>query len=295
MSDEVQPEAAAEPGAPLAVEAPRRALSAVIEYDGTGFSGWQRQGEQRTVQRALEDALSAMCDETIRLRAASRTDAGVHARGQIIKFTTSRHKIPLYGFERGLNARLPRDIVVRKMVEVDPDWDPRGAARGKHYRYTLWHDPLPTALDRNRAWWVRGKLDLEAMQRGADRMVGTHDFEAFRSAGCASPHAVRTMYQVRVTRGERAYVHVDILGNAFCRNQVRIMVGTLREVADGRRAPEAVAHALATRVRADAGVTAPPEGLCLEEVIYDERLPPKPKPTHTRAEARAGAELDDGE
>lgn len=291
VSDEHPPQTEPEPQPPQ----PRRSLSAVIEYDGTGFSGWQRQGEQRTVQRTIEDALSAMCDETIRLRAASRTDAGVHARGQVIKFTTSRHKIPLYGFERGLNARLPRDIAVRTMAEVDWDWDPRGAARGKHYRYTLWHDPLPTALDRARSWWVRGALDTDAMQRAADQMVGTHDFEAFRSAGCASPHAVRTMYEVKVTRGPRSFVYLDVLGNAFCRNQVRIMVGTLREVGGGRRAVESVGKALASRVRADAGITAPPEGLCLEEVIFDARLPPKPQATHTLAEARAGAELDDVE
>lgn len=273
---------------------PRRTLSAIVEYDGARFSGWQAQGEPRTVQKALEQALAAVCDEPVKVRAASRTDAGVHARGQVVKFSTTRFKIPLYGFERGLNARLPPDVAVRKVVEVDYDWDPRAAARGKHYRYTLWNDPLPTALDRARVWWARGPLDLTAMQTAADLFVGTHDFEAFRAAGCPSPHAVRQMYRVDVRRGDRSFVHVDLLGNAFCRNQVRIMVGTLREVGGGRRTVEAVARALHTRLRAHAGITAPPEGLCLEEVIYDDRLPPKPRTTHTRAEALAQAGLVDG-
>jgi len=266
-----------------------RPLCAVSEYDGAKFSGWQTQGDRRTVQHTLELALSAMCNEPIQVRSASRTDAGVHARGQVVMFRTTRHNIPLYGFERGLNGRLPNDIAVRRVTEVDPSWDPRNFSRGKHYRYTLWNDRLPTALDRNHTWWVRGRLDLEVMQRAAEAFLGTHDFEAFRGAGCLALHAVRTMHKVEVTRGPRSFVYIDILGNAFCRNQVRIMVGTLKEVANGRRPESDIARIIASRQRAQAGYTAPPDGLCLEEVIYDDRLPPKPKTTRTAAEGLANA------
>jgi tRNA pseudouridine38-40 synthase len=281
---------------------PLRKLSAVVEYDGAGFSGWQTQADRRTVQQTLESALSEMCEEPIRVRAASRTDAGVHARGQVVVFRTHRHNIPRHGFERGLNARLPDDVAVRRVTDVEDTWDPRGQARGKQYRYSLWNDRVPTALERGRSWWIKSPLDLELLQAAADQFVGTHDFEAFRAAGCPSPHAVRTLYSVTVRRGERSMVHIDLVGNAFCRNQVRIMVGTLREIGGGRRPLASIARALASLRRADAGITAPPQGLCLEEVIYDDRLPPKPKSTRTAAEALAAhagdapdAEDDDDE
>ena len=124
---------------------PLRKLSAVVEYDGAGFSGWQTQADRRTVQQTLESALSEMCEEPIRVRAASRTDAGVHARGQVVVFRTHRHNIPRHGFERGLNARLPDDVAVRRVTDVEDTWDPRGQARGKQYRYSLWNDRVPTA------------------------------------------------------------------------------------------------------------------------------------------------------
>ena len=273
---------------------PLRKLSAVIEYDGAAFSGWQTQADRRTVQSTLEGALSDMCEEPIRVRAASRTDAGVHARGQVVAFRTTRLTIPLHGFERGLNARLPDDVAVRRVTEVADGWDPRGEARGKLYRYSLWNDRVPTALEHGRCWWIKSPLDLVLLQAAADQYVGTHDFEAFRAAGCPSPHAVRTVYSATVRRGERSMVHIDLVGNAFCRNQVRIMVGTLREIGGGRRPLSSIARAMASRRRADAGITAPPRGLCLEEVIYDDRLPPKPKSTRTAAEAFvAHAEDDD--
>ena len=261
--------------------APLRRLRAVIEYDGTHFSGWQFQADVRTVQGELERVISEMTSERIKVRGASRTDAGVHARGQVVSFSTTRRNIRLYGFERGHNVKLPRDIAVREVTEADPDWDPKSTARGKRYRYTIWNDRLPTALDRERSWWIRNTLSLEALSEAGRHFLGTHDFEAFRSAGCAARHAVRTIYQVSFSRGPRSELYFDVVGNAFCKNMVRVMAGTLREIGEGRRPPSAIVELLESRDRTRAGMTAPPEGLCLEEVIYDDRLPPRPRDTRT--------------
>lgn len=257
-----------------------RTIRLVVEYDGTAFSGWQVQAGLRpeeTVQGALQAAVARMTQAPTRVRGASRTDAGVHARGQVAAFDTEKDSIPVLGFERGLTQLTPPDLVVRRAEEAPLGWDPKRTSRGKRYRYTYWSDTTPTALDRARSWWVRGRLDLARMQAGAQHLVGTHDFEAFRAAGCSARHAVRTMYDLQVVPGPDAQVHLVVVGNAFCRNMVRIFAGTLAEVGLGRRAPEDVARILASRDRGQGGVTAPGPGLCLEEVIYDERLPPRPE------------------
>ncbi len=250
-------------------------VSLIVEYDGTPFRGWQAQdgpSAPRTVQAELEAALSALCEERVRVRGASRTDAGVHARGQVAAFDTERER-PLVAFERG--PRLPREIAIRSAQWATPGFDPRRCSRGKRYVYTVFNDRGPTALDRDRAWWIRSPLDLSAMEVAAKDVVGTHDFDAFRARGCVARHAVRTIYAVHI-RGCGPRVQIEVVGNAFVRNMVRILAGTLVEVGLGRRAPESVARALAGRQRTLAGVTAPAAGLCLEEVIYDDRLPPRP-------------------
>lgn len=256
-------------------------LRLVVEYDGTAYSGWQIQegpGAPETVQGVLERALRTFCDHPVRVRGASRTDAGVHARGQVVAFETDRENIPAIGFERGLRRHLPPDIAVRSAERVACGWDPRRTSRGKRYIYTLYNHPNPSALLRDRAWWIRGAMDAEALRAGARNFLGTHDFEAFRAVGCVAKHAVRTVHDVELRGGPAPEaLEIVVLGNAFVRNMVRIMAGTLVEVGLGRRAPESVAEALVSRRRADAGVTAPPQGLCLDEVIYDDRLPPRPK------------------
>ncbi|MCA9549963.1 MAG: tRNA pseudouridine(38-40) synthase TruA [Myxococcales bacterium] len=257
-----------------------RTIRLVVEYDGTAFSGWQVQAglqARETVQGALQEAVEKMTQVATRVRGASRTDAGVHARGQVAAFDTEKDSIGVLGFERGLTQLTPPQLVVRRAEEAPPGWDPKRSARGKRYRYSYWSDTTPTALERERAWWVRGRLDLERMQAAADHLLGTHDFEAFRSAGCSAQHAVRTMYDLKVEVGPWARVDLVVVGNAFCRNMVRIFAGTLAEVGLRRRAPEDVAEILASRDRTRGGVTAPGHGLCLEEVIYDDRLPPRPE------------------
>lgn len=258
----------------------RRTVRLIVEYDGTSFSGWQVQhGAQArpTVQGVLADALGRMCQEPVSVRGASRTDAGVHARGQVAAFDTTRGQIPLVGFERGPRAFLPPEVVVRRAEVAPPGWDPRRAARGKRYVYTFWNDRAPAAIDRARTWWIRRPLDLDRMREAARDLLGTHDFEAFRAAGCVAKHAVRTLYALDLRPGAHARVELEVVGNAFVRNMVRIIAGTLAEVGVGKRSPDSVRDVLARRSRAGAGMTAPPQGLCLEEVIYDDRLPPRPE------------------
>lgn len=264
-----------------------RTIRLVIEYDGTQFHGWAIQrsnaggpaeGEHnKTVQGTLEAALSALTKEEIRARAASRTDAGVHARGQVVAFETSKDNIPMRGFVRGMNALLPAALVVRNASVVEDGWDPRRTSRGKRYRYTYWNDEAPSAIDRKRTWHARTPFDLEGMRAAAAHLVGTHDFEAFRSAQCEAKHAIRTIYSIEVFRGEHSAIHVDIIGNAFVRNMVRIIAGNLRDVGLRRMTADDVKRVLESKDRAEGAMTAPPHGLTLEEVIYDDRLPPRPK------------------
>jgi tRNA pseudouridine38-40 synthase len=255
-----------------------RTIRLIVEYDGTPFSGWQEQEPGRpTVQVALQDAIFAMTKERVHVRGASRTDSGVHARGQVAAFDVENQRIPIHGFERGLGQYLPEAISIRRADEVEAGWNPRFTSRGKRYCYTYWNDRQPSALDRWRSWLVRNPLDLAAMQAAAQHLVGTHDFEAFRASGCSAKHAVRTLYEVRVRRGDYARVHLDVVGNAFVRNMVRIIAGNLKEVGTGEMTPDDLLGVLESRDRKQGAVTAPGWGLCLEEVIYDDRLPDRPK------------------
>lgn len=253
-----------------------RTIRLKVEYDGTDFAGWQLQGSLPTVQGVLQDAVSALTLEDARVRGASRTDAGVHARGQVAAFDVDHCRIPLIGFERGMNTHLPPSVVVRDLEEAPPGWDPRRTSRGKRYVYQYWEGRVASALERHRVWHVRGTLDLDAMVAASRVLLGTHDFESFRAAGCVAKHAVRTLYDVRVERGPDHRVDLWVVGNAFVRNMVRIIAGHLAEVGLGRRSPDSVAEALAARDRTRAGLTAPARGLTLQEVVYDDRLPPRP-------------------
>jgi tRNA pseudouridine38-40 synthase len=269
-----------------------RTVRLVIEYDGTAFHGWTVQKPRatppegsdeeeldraRTVQGTLEAALSALTKEPIRARAASRTDAGVHARGQVVAFETTRDNIPMKAFVRGTNQIMPPMLVVREATVVEDGWDPRRTSRGKRYRYTFWNDEAPSAIDRKRTWHVRTALDLEAMRAAAAHLIGQHDFQAFRSAQCEAKHAIRTVYKIDIFKAEHAEVTVEVVGNAFVRNMVRIIAGNMRDVGLRRITPDHVKRVLESRDRTLGAMTAPPHGLTLEEVIYDDRLPPRPK------------------
>jgi tRNA pseudouridine38-40 synthase len=244
-----------------------RNIRLVVEYDGTGLHGWQRQLNGATVQQHLEEGLAQLLTHEVKVVGASRTDAGVHARGQVAMFRTER-TIPLHGVRRGLNSKLPPQIAVREATEVDDAFHPRFSATSKHYRYTLLTRADRSPLWRDRAWHFSDAIDLEQMRAGAAHLVGQHDFAAFRAAGCAAKTTVRRIDEITIT-ATPDLLTVDLRGNAFLRNMVRIIVGTLSEVGTGDRPSSQVAEILASRDRTVAGLTAPPQGLELMEVRYD--------------------------
>ena len=245
-----------------------RHIRLVVEYDGSQLHGWQRQDNAPTVQQHLEEALGKLLTHETQVVGASRTDAGVHARGQVASFRTER-PIPLHGIRRGLNSLLPEAIAVRDASEVPEDFHPRFSATGKHYRYTILTRPERSPRWRDRAWHHPELLDVAAMQEGARALIGEHDFAAFRAAGCTAKTTMRRVDSIAMTRRPSHLLEVDIRGNAFLRQMVRILVGTLTEVGTGRRTPGQVAEILASKDRTKAGITAPAHGLELMEVRYD--------------------------
>ncbi len=239
-----------------------RHIKLVVEYDGTSLSGWQRQINGPSVQQHLEEALAQLLQHEAPVTGASRTDAGVHARGQVASFRTER-AIPLHGIRRGLNSLLPDAIAIRDAVEVAEDFHPRFSATGKHYRYTILARADRSPLT-PRAWHHSDPLDLPRMQDAAGALVGEHDFSAFRAAGCTAKTTLRRVDDIAVTAAGEL-VTIDVRGNAFLRQMVRIIVGTL---ADGCTRAQ-VAEILAAGDRTRAGQTAPAHGLELVEVHYD--------------------------
>lgn len=225
--------------------------------------GWQRQPCGRSIQDAVEVALKQLFGgETVRVDATGRTDAGVHALHQVVGFraVTARTARTL---ELGLTALLPDDIVCLEVRPAPDGFNPRLWTRGKQYRYRLLPQETRCPFRARWTWQVPPMLDLVAMERAAARLVGRHDFTSFRATGCSARHAVRTLGSVSVAPAAEGEVHVDFQGNGFLRHQVRIMVGTLAEVGQGRMSPEAVTVALAARDRTVAGPTAPARGLWL--------------------------------
>ncbi|MBK9031367.1 MAG: tRNA pseudouridine(38-40) synthase TruA [Myxococcales bacterium] len=245
-----------------------RQVRLTVEYDGAEFGGWQRQNNAPTVQGHLEAALAQLLTTPTPVRGASRTDAGVHALGQVASFRTDK-TIPVQGIRRGLNALLPPAIAVLEAQDVDLDFHPRFHASGKHYRYVVLARPDRSPRWRNWAWHRRAPLDVAAMTAAAADFVGEHDFAALRAVGCAARTTRRHITQVTLAQPEPGLIAVDVHGNAFLRNMVRILVGTLVEIGEGRRPATDVPEILASLDRARAGQTAPPQGLTLVEVRYD--------------------------
>jgi len=232
-----------------------------LGYDGTDFHGWQAQPGLRTVQGMLEEAIDEMRIEHSPIRGCSRTDAGVHALGQLASFAVEI-EVPREGWVSGLNARLPKDIVVHDAQPCYRRYNPRFHAAHKRYRYLV-----RCGRQRDR---VEDYLDIEAMQAAAEQFLGTHDFRAFRQSGDQREIVVREMYEVKVVQawnGRADLLAIEVVGNSFMKNMVRIMAGTLVEVGRGRFVPDDVPGMLREDSdRADAGQTAPPQGLTLIEI-----------------------------
>ena len=238
-----------------------------VEYDGTDFVGWQRQPNGRSVQEVLERGLEQLCGERIAIAAAGRTDAGVHARGQVVAFTPVR-ALPMKAYARGLNGMLPADVAVVDAQEVDDAFDPRRAASGKRYRYLISNLRNRSPLRRRTHWEVFAPLDLAAMQAASRCLVGRHDFSAFRAADCEAKTAVRELRALAIARAEEQQLVFDVEGTAFLKHMVRNLVGTLVEVGRGKEKVAWVEEVLRSRDRTQAGPTAPPQGLTLLEVQY---------------------------
>ncbi|MBL8625298.1 MAG: tRNA pseudouridine(38-40) synthase TruA [Myxococcales bacterium] len=246
----------------------RRQVRLTVEYDGTGLGGWQRQLNAPTVQGHLEAALSQLLATPTTVAGASRTDAGVHALGQVASFRTDR-TTPLQGIRRGLNTLLPPQIAITEALDVDDRFHPRFSATGKHYRYLILCRPDRSPRWARWAWHRRGPLDRDAMAAAAAALVGEHDYAAFRAAGCTARTTRRRIDAIELSSPEPGLLAVDVQGNAFLRNMVRIIAGTLVDVGEGRLAATQVAEIIESLDRNRAGQTAPAQGLTLVAVRYD--------------------------
>lgn len=256
-----------------------RRVKLTVCYEGTAYRGFQLQPEGPTVQSVLEAALGRLLDEPVRLRAAGRTDAGVHAREQVLDFADSGRR-SLETIARGGNALLPSDIRILSAAEAPPEFDARRHAASKEYRYFLWVGPVASPFFGRYAWHLEKPPDLAAMREGLAYVVGEHDFSSFRGQGCTARTPVRTVLRAGISGvGPRTsgapgglrppLVSIRLVGTGFLRHMVRNVVGTLVDVGRGKAPPGRVRELLALRDRAQAGQTAPAHGLFLWKVLYE--------------------------
>ncbi len=248
-------------------------LKITIGYDGTKYSGWQAQPGRRTVQGAVQDTWQRITGEAVQVTASSRTDAGVHALGQVVGVTSATH-LSAEQLHRALNALLPTDVVVKSVDEVPDGFHATYDALGKRYRYRIHNARCRPLFERDTVWHVPQQLEVDAMHCAAQVLVGTHDFASFQSAGSKRESTVRTISAIDARRGvgeQESLVEIDVEGNGFLYNMVRIIVGSLVEIGIGRRDEAWLAAALTAGNRRCAGRTAPPQGLCLMRVDYTQR------------------------
>ncbi len=243
-------------------------LGAVVEYDGSRYAGFQRQKREITIQEEIEKALTSVTQEQTKIVGAGRTDAGVHATGQVISFSTG-WKRPLSELQRALNALLAFDIAILELSEVPPDFHARRSALSRKYRYTIFNRSTRSPLSRLYAYHWVGELDLEAMKEALRSLIGVHDFASF---GRARPggSTVRQMLEVDCRR-EGDYIYIDLVANAFLKRMVRSIVGTLLLVGRGELSPQGFKEVLEAKDRSRAGDLLPAHGLCLTKVSYPRR------------------------
>jgi tRNA pseudouridine38-40 synthase len=252
---------------------PTRWLKLTVAYDGTAYAGWQVQPTEPTVQAAVEAAWHEITREQVRVMAAGRTDAGVHALGQVVGIATES---PLATAElhRGLNAVLPEDVAIVAVEEAPENFHATYDAKRKTYRYQIHNGRTPDVFHRRYEWHYPQPLDAEKMHAAAQALLGKHDFSSFESAGSERPDSIRTLFAIDVCREGEApaepsdHITIEVTGDGFLYNMVRAIVGTLVEVGKGSRDVAWVAEVLAARDRRLAGQTAPPHGLCLVRVEY---------------------------
>lgn len=248
--------------------AKQRNIRLIVAYDGTELNGYQSQVNGITVQDCLEAALTKVCNEPISIYGASRTDAGVHARFQVVTFFTTG-SIPAENLTRALIAHLPPFIVIRKAEEIPLYWRPRWRIVGKEYIYTIHNDVIEDPISMRYHWHVKKPLNRAAMMEAAKALEGTHDFTTLQGANSTPANPVKTMFAVTLRFiGPTVYIHV--IGDGFLYHMVRNIAGLLVDVGLGRFAPSQVPDLIAARDRRVIGKTAPPQGLCLEEIFFNE-------------------------
>ena len=243
-------------------------IAAILEYDGSRFSGWQRQEQARTVQAVVEEALSKVADEIIRVTVAGRTDAGVHAAGQVIHFDTSAARSD-YSWVRGTNSNLPSEVALLWAGPVEDGFHARFSATGRHYHYIILNRPIRPTYLAQRVTHEYRLLDVAAMQRASQYLLGEHDFTSFRATECQAKSPVRELRALDVTR-HGDMVHIRAHANAFLQHMVRNIAGVLMTVGAGEHEPSWAKEVLEARDRRAGGVTAAPDGLYLREIEYPE-------------------------
>jgi tRNA pseudouridine38-40 synthase len=260
-----------------------RTLKLILAYDGTHYVGWQAQGEQRTVQRTLEQAWKEIAQEEVRVLASGRTDSGVHALGQVARIGT-RTRLEADVVQRALNASLPNDLVVLSVEEAPSSFHPIRDAKSKRYRYVIHDGPLADVFCRHFSWKVWQRLDAEKMHRAAQPLLGEHDFRSFQTSGSDRKTTVRKVTDLFVRRGERTQsdlITIEIEANGFLYNMARVIVGTLAEVGRGARDESWPLAVLDACDRRAGGTTAPPQGLFLVSVRYKDAPRDVGRPTAT--------------
>lgn len=238
-----------------------------IEYDGTNYHGWQKQKNSLTVQEIMEKAIGNITGEEIKLIGAGRTDAGVHARGQVANFHTNT-RIPVERLPYAINSQLPPDIVVKSAEIVPEDFHARYSAKSKVYTYNIYNSKYLSPFYRNYSYFFPCNVLIPSMKKAAESFVGEHDFSAFMSSQSSVKNTVRTVKRLEITK-EKDLITVEIEANGFLYNMVRIIAGTLLMVGIGKIEPSEIPDIIRSKDRKRAGPTLPANGLFLEKVIYD--------------------------
>ena len=245
-----------------------RNIKLVIEYDGKDFNGWQKQPTKLNIQGEIEKAIQRITGEEVDLTASGRTDAGVHALGQVANFKTNSN-IPIEKIPIALNSNLKKSIVIKSAEEVEERFHSRLNCKRKTYRYIINNSKYGTAIYRNLETHIPMKLDIQKMQEAVKYFEGEHDFKAFKASGTSSKSSVRTIYKAEVIDAGNERIYIELTGNGFLYNMVRIISGTLVEVGLGKIQPNEIQTIIQSKKRENAGKTLPPQGLYLVSVEYE--------------------------
>lgn len=243
-----------------------RNIKLIIEYDGKSFNGWQKQPNKLNIQGEIEKAIGEITGEEIDLIASGRTDAGVHSLGQTANFKTNSN-IPIEKFPIAINSKLKKSIVIKSAEEVDERFHSRYSVKSKKYRYTINNSQYGSAIYRDMEYHFPFDLDVQKMQEAAKFFEGEHDFKAFKASGTSSKSSVRTIFKAEVIKNEDR-IYIELTGNGFLYNMVRIIAGTLLDVGLEKIKPEEIKDIIESKDRSKAGKTLPPSGLCLIKVNY---------------------------